>query len=113
MSNTLKKYKLSFSIVTDHYGSFFAMVSKKAMWISAGVTALVLIIITTVLLVVFLGKDSDEDEKFEVEETLVETSLGKINGSVFRTRLDKKFIGFRGIRYAEPPVDDLRFRVSF
>jgi hypothetical protein len=69
----------------------------------------VVIAITTVLLVVFLGKSSDEDEL--PEETLVETSLGRINGSIFRTRLDKKFIGFRGIRYAEAPVDELRFRV--
>lgn len=86
------------------------MVSKKVAWITVAVAAIVVIIVTTVLLVVFLGNDSNAEEK--VEETLVETTLGKINGSIFHTRLDKKFIGFRGIRYAEAPVDDLRFRVN-
>jgi Carboxylesterase family len=85
------------------------MLSKKTLRISAAITALFLIV-TTVLLVIFLGRNSDE--KAIIEETLVETTLGKINGSFFHTRLDKKFIGFRGIRYAESPVDNLRFRVS-
>lgn len=86
------------------------MVSKKAKWILVTISLIVVTAVTTVLLNLFLGQESDEETK--IEETLVETSLGKINGSVFYTRLDKKFIGFRGIRYAEPPVDDLRFRVS-
>lgn len=85
------------------------MVSKKSLWISAAISALFLIVIA-VLLIIFLGRSSDEEAV--LEETLVETSLGKINGSIFHTRLDKKFIGFRGIRYAESPVDNLRFRVS-
>jgi hypothetical protein len=86
------------------------MVSKKAVWISVGVVGLIVVITTTVLLVVLLKDDSDDDAK--LEETFVVTNLGSINGSVFRTRLDKKFIGFRGIRYAEAPIGDLRFRVG-
>lgn len=86
------------------------MVSKKV-WIPSAVVALIVVIVTTVLLIVFLGGDSESDNI--EDETIVLTSLGAINGSIFATRLDKKFIGFRGIRYAEPPVGDLRFRVRF
>lgn len=46
------------------------------------------------------------------EEPIVLTGLGHVRGSVLRSRLGELFYAFRGIRYAKPPVDDLRFKVS-
>lgn len=39
-------------------------------------------------------------------------SLGKIKGSMMRTRLNKDIYAFRGLRYAESPVGKRRFEVS-
>ncbi|XP_073818499.1 juvenile hormone esterase-like [Musca autumnalis] len=41
---------------------------------------------------------------------IVDTTLGAIKGLQMETRLGAKFWSFRGIRFAEPPVGDLRFR---
>lgn len=46
------------------------------------------------------------------EEPVVLTGLGRVRGSVLRSRLGELFYAFRGIRYAKPPVGDLRFKVS-
>lgn len=43
---------------------------------------------------------------------IVETELGRIQGSILETRLGRQFYSFRGIRYAKAPVDSLRFQVS-
>ncbi|KAJ3646361.1 hypothetical protein Zmor_023951 [Zophobas morio] len=40
----------------------------------------------------------------------VPTPLGKILGTTLTTRLGKSFYAFRGIRYAKPPVNELRFK---
>jgi ABC-type Zn2+ transport system substrate-binding protein/surface adhesin len=89
------------------------MVSKTVVWVSIVSAVSAAAIVTTVLLVVLNNKDSEINENLEnFDETVAETKLGKINGSIFYTRLDKQFIGFRGIRYAEAPVGDLRLRVS-
>ncbi|XP_013110447.2 juvenile hormone esterase [Stomoxys calcitrans] len=40
----------------------------------------------------------------------VETSLGSVRGLQMQTRFGNKFWGFRGIRYAAPPVAELRFQ---
>lgn len=84
------------------------MVAKKTLWISR-IVALFVVIVVAVVLGVVLSNKSDSELKEALEETVVETKLGKIKGSIFTTRLDKKFIGFRGIRYAEPPINNLRF----
>jgi acetylcholinesterase len=42
-----------------------------------------------------------------------ETRLGKIQGTPMKSWRGKPFMSYRGIRYAEPPVGDLKFRVSF
>lgn len=47
-----------------------------------------------------------------IERPVVITGLGKIEGSVMRSRLGALFYAFRGIRYAAPPIGDLRFKVS-
>lgn len=85
------------------------MVTKKVVWIVGGLIIVAAAIATVIVLLTLPEKDAEIDP---IEETFVETKLGKINGSIFYTRLDKKFIGFRGIRYAEAPVDNLRFQVS-
>lgn len=46
------------------------------------------------------------------EKPIIVTGLGKIQGSVLKSRLGVLFYGFRGIRYAKAPVGDLRFKVS-
>lgn len=44
--------------------------------------------------------------------TVVETKQGKLKG-VVRDNIDGgKYISFRGVPFAEPPVGPLRFRVS-
>lgn len=40
-------------------------------------------------------------------------SLGKIRGEYVKTISGVNFYSFRGIRFAEPPVDELRFAVIF
>ncbi len=42
----------------------------------------------------------------------VMTDLGRIKGSSMVSHHGKPFSAFRGIRYAEAPVGELRFRVS-
>ncbi|XP_017040111.1 juvenile hormone esterase [Drosophila ficusphila] len=39
----------------------------------------------------------------------VDTDLGRIRGAILTSRLGVPFHGFRGIRYAEPPLGNLRF----
>lgn len=49
------------------------------------------------------------DDDFHV----VTTDLGAVRGNVHHTLLDhRKFYSFRGIPYAQPPVKELRFKVS-
>lgn len=52
----------------------------------------------------------------EFDEVLVYRSrsgdeLGKVRGSVMKTRLGREFRAFRGIPYAKPPINSLRFKV--
>lgn len=42
----------------------------------------------------------------------VQISLGKIEGSMMKTRLGKDIYAFRGIRYAKPPTEERRFKVK-
>lgn len=42
----------------------------------------------------------------------VATDLGNIKGSNMVSHHGKPFFAFRGIRYAQPPVGELRFKVS-
>ena len=48
--------------------------------------------------------------KTEPTITSVDTSLGRIKGIQLETRYGNKIWGFHGIRYAEPPVGELRFQ---
>lgn len=46
------------------------------------------------------------------ENPVVQTKLGKIAGTIMKTRLGKDIFAFRSIRYAKPPVGERRFLVS-
>lgn len=46
------------------------------------------------------------------ERPIVQTELGRIQGSVLESRLGVPFYAFRGIRYAKSPVGERRFGVS-
>ncbi|CAH1958123.1 unnamed protein product [Acanthoscelides obtectus] len=41
---------------------------------------------------------------------IITTPLGKINGTTTTSRLGRTIYSFRGIRYAEPPIGELRFQ---
>lgn len=58
----------------------------------------------------YLLRESHGDEDIE-SELLVSTALGSLSGSYFTSRSGRPFVAFRGIPYAKPPVDDLRFKV--
>ncbi|KAG5884814.1 hypothetical protein JTB14_012022 [Gonioctena quinquepunctata] len=52
-----------------------------------------------------------EVESHKIDVPVVTTSLGKIRGSSdFKTRLGKTIYAFRNIRYAKPPINELRFQ---
>lgn len=42
---------------------------------------------------------------------IVETNSGPVRGNHRTSVLGEKFVSFRGIPYAKPPVGDLRFKV--
>lgn len=42
----------------------------------------------------------------------ITTPLGEVEGAVLRSRLGKPIFAFRGIRYAKPPINELRFKVN-
>lgn len=58
-----------------------------------------------VLLTTEMGAIPDSDIN-----PVVSTALGKIQGSVMTSRLNRPFYAFRGVRYGKPPVGKLRFQ---
>lgn len=44
------------------------------------------------------------------ENPVVTTPLGKYEGTVIQSRLGRQIKSFRGIRYAKPPINELRFQ---
>lgn len=42
---------------------------------------------------------------------IVETKLGKLLGTASTTRYLREYFSFQGVRYAKPPIGDLRFKV--
>lgn len=64
-----------------------------------------------VVLVVCLAVSSATNIPASInEKPIVVTALGKIQGRVLESRLGTLFHAFRGIRYARPPVENLRFK---
>jgi len=46
------------------------------------------------------------------DSPIVEISTGKIKGKEKTSRQNREFFAYRGIPYALPPLEDLRFEVS-
>lgn len=46
------------------------------------------------------------------QELLVQTNYGKVQGRHRVSVEDNKYVSFQGIRYAKPPVGELRFKVQ-
>ena len=44
---------------------------------------------------------------------IVETATGLIQGTIETSFFSKEFFSFRGIPYAEPPIGEFRFKVSY
>lgn len=45
-------------------------------------------------------------------ETIVDTEYGKVRGVVKTSEYETDYVAFLGIRYAKPPLGDLRFKVG-
>lgn len=58
-----------------------------------------------------LGHPENRPVQSGAQPPRVTTPLGEIEGAVLRTRLGKPIYAFRGIRYAKPPINELRFKV--
>nr|QCC89018.1 carboxylesterase 3 [Meteorus pulchricornis] len=59
--------------------------------------------------VLAFAEDTKSDEK--QSELIVELPLlGKVSGSIIKSRLNKDILSFRGVRYGEPPTGQQRFK---
>lgn len=47
-----------------------------------------------------------------LDQPVITTPLGQIQGTILASRLGKQIYSFRGIRYAKAPIGDLRFQVN-
>ncbi|KAL7302333.1 hypothetical protein TKK_0004996 [Trichogramma kaykai] len=50
------------------------------------------------------------DESTACDQTIVETETGRLEGSAQTSILGDEFCAFKGIPYAEPPINELRFK---
>ncbi|KAL9929053.1 juvenile hormone esterase [Glossina fuscipes fuscipes] len=57
-----------------------------------------------------ISKDFPIGSDKELSDLVLTTALGKIRGTLLTSQSGRNFYAFRGIRYAKPPIDDLRFR---
>jgi hypothetical protein len=69
------------------------------------VIASVLVVFVAILLTLANGQDPTEDL------LVVRTTQGYLKGSILTSRKGKSIYSFRGVRYAQPPVGNLRFKV--
>lgn len=63
------------------------------------------------ILICYFGKSFAGIVSKRSDFPIVNTNLGQIRGRVLKSRLGNPFLAFRGIRYAEAPIDSLRFQV--
>lgn len=60
-----------------------------------------------------IPNEPDDEIRANDEFKIVETTSGLVRGRKFTTLFaNKEFYSFRGIPYAEPPIGELRFKVS-
>jgi hypothetical protein len=69
------------------------------------VTAIVSVLFVAILLTLADGQDPTADP------LVVTTAQGYLKGSILTSRKGKSIYSFRGVRYAQPPVGSLRFKV--
>lgn len=69
----------------------------------------IIVICVVVLFVITSTKGSADDNVIEVN-----TANGPVRGHLGRTLFEnREYFAFKGIPYAEPPVERLRFKVTF
>lgn len=67
---------------------------------------------TVSVLVTFLCGFANANKMLRSNDfSIVNTNLGQIQGRYLESRLGMPFLAYTGIRYAEPPIDELRFQV--
>lgn len=74
---------------------------------SVAVKLLMLTILFNCSIEICSTKATTQDEQIPI----VKTKLGEIRGRTMTSRLGQSFLAFRGVRYAEAPVNELRFQV--
>lgn len=65
----------------------------------------------SLLLCLLVGMSAAQNDS-DAESLEILTPNGKVRGSFMESRLGKKIYSFRGLRYAEPPTGQQRFKVS-
>ena len=46
------------------------------------------------------------------EDLVVQTAQGRLRGSILTSRKGRQIYSFRGVRFAQPPIGNLRFKVK-
>lgn len=77
-----------------------------------GINNFVILLLFGLIFFIVEAKKASDIIENDPENPEVTSPLGKIRGSLMKTRLGKTIYSFRGIRYGEPPVGPLRFKVS-
>lgn len=60
------------------------------------------------LLCVYIRAQAENVE----EELIVTTKYGRVKGATLTSRNGRSFLAFRGIPFAKPPIESLRFKVT-
>ena len=73
-----------------------------------------LVYFTITTLILYIGPErimpSMKHLKYDENVPLIETPLGKISGTMLKTRLERNIFAYRSIPYAKPPIKELRFQ---
>lgn len=90
------------------------MLLKTKVAILGGVL-LVLALATSIASIVFtLSEWPNEKQQSQVDEALVTTFYGRIQGRYLKMIYSQKpYYAFQGIPYAKPPLGKLRFKVTY
>lgn len=58
-----------------------------------------------------MSKNFSEKKKKKMSDLIVIVQEGKLKGAELESSLGSRYIAFRGIPFAAPPVGELRFKV--
>lgn len=88
------------------------MLFKSKIAIGGGVLLVLALAASIAAIVLTLSEWPDENMHAKVDESLVTTFYGRIQGRNLRTIYNQKpYYAFQGIPYARPPLGELRFKV--